>query len=68
MPNCPNCNNPYTPGDEACPYCGFVFPFSTDVFGPGTILQGRYKMNELAHAGGMGYVYYGNDTKLQTDF
>ncbi len=65
MPNCPNCNNPYTPGDEACPYCGFVFPFSTDVLGPGTILQGRYKMNELAHAGGMGYVYFGNDTKLR---
>lgn len=64
MPDCPNCNNPYTPGDEACPYCGFVFPFSTDVLAPGTILQGRYKVNELAHAGGMGYVYFGNDTKL----
>jgi serine/threonine protein kinase len=64
MSTCPNCNNPYTPGDEVCQYCGFVFPFSTDVFTPGTVLQGRYKINELGHAGGMGYVYFSNDTKL----
>ena len=64
MSTCPNCEKPYTPGDEVCQYCGFVFPFSTDVQAPGSILQGRYKINELAHAGGMGYVYFGNDTKL----
>ena len=64
MHNCPNCGNSFTPGDEICQYCGFVFPFSTDIMNAGTILQERYKIEELTHSGGMGYVYPARDTKL----
>jgi len=64
MPNCPNCGKPYNPGDEVCPDCGLVFPFATEVLAPGTILQGRYEIQELTHTGGMGYIYLAKDKKL----
>ncbi len=64
MSDCPNCGKLYTLGDEACQYCGYVFPFSTDIVASGTILQGRYKTEELAHSGGMGYIYLARNTKL----
>ena len=64
MSTCPNCGQSYTAGDEICKYCGYVFPFSTDVLEPGTILQARYKIEELTHSGGMGYVYPAKDIKL----
>jgi len=64
MPNCPNCGNEYNPGDEVCPDCGLVFPFTTDVLAPGTVLQSRYEIQELSHTGGMGYIYLAKDKKL----
>jgi len=64
MANCPNCGKSYNQGDEVCQYCGLVFPFSTDVMAPGTILQGRYEIQELSHTGGMGYIYLAKDKKL----
>ena len=64
MSTCPNCNQPYTPGDEVCQYCGFVFPFSTDVLEPGVLMQSRYKIDGLTHSGGMGNVYPAKDTKF----
>jgi len=64
MPNCPNCGKPYNVGDEVCPDCGLVFPFTTDVLVPGTLLQGRYEIQELSHTGGMGYIYLAKDKKL----
>ncbi len=64
MSTCPNCNQPYTPGDEVCQYCGFVFPFSTDVLEPGVLMQQRYQIEGLTHSGGMGNVYPAKDTKF----
>jgi len=64
MSNCPNCGKPYNAGDEICPDCGFVFPFTADVLTSGTILQGRYVIQELTHTGGMGYIYLAKDKKL----
>jgi len=64
MPNCPNCGKEYNPGDEVCSDCGLVFPFTTDTLAQGTILQGRYEIQELAHSGGMGYIYLAKDKKL----
>jgi serine/threonine protein kinase len=64
MSNCPNCGKEYNPGDEVCPDCGLVFPFTTDTLSPGTILQGRYEIQELSHTGGMGYIYLAKDKKL----
>jgi len=64
MPNCPNCGKEYNPGDEVCPDCGLVFPFTTDVLASGIVLQGRYEIRELSHTGGMGYIYLAKDKKL----
>ncbi len=64
MSNCPNCDKPFTPGDEMCQYCGYVFPFATDIVTTDTILQERYKIEELSHSGGMGHVYPARDIKL----
>jgi len=64
MPNCPNCGKPYNPGDEVCPDCGLVFPFTTDILAPSTVLQARYEIQELTHTGGMGYIYLAKDKKL----
>jgi serine/threonine protein kinase/Tol biopolymer transport system component len=64
MSNCPNCGKEYNPGDEVCSDCGLVFPFTTDVLTPGTVLQGRYEIQELSHTGGMGYIYLAKDKKL----
>ena len=64
MPNCPNCGKPYNPGDEVCPECGLVLPFTTDMLTAGTILQGRYEIQELSHTGGMGYIYLAKDKRL----
>jgi len=64
MPNCPNCGKPYNPGDEVCPDCGLVFPFTTDILAPGTVLQARYEIQGLTHTGGMGYIYLAKDKKL----
>jgi peptide/nickel transport system substrate-binding protein len=61
---CPNCGKPFETGDEACRYCGFVFPFSTAVVSAGTILHSRYEILELIHTGGMGYVYLARDKTL----
>jgi len=54
---CPNCSKPYQVGDEVCGFCGFVFPFSTVILTSGTLLHGRYEIQELIHTGGMDYVY-----------
>lgn len=62
--NCPKCNKPCKPGMQACAYCGFVFPFSTDMLEEGTLLQGRYEIRRLIHSGGMGYVYLAEDKRL----
>jgi len=61
---CPNCNKPYQTGDEICRYCGFVFPFSTVILPSGTVLKGRYEVQQLIHSGGMGYVYLAKDKNL----
>ena len=61
---CPNCGKAYQIGDEVCRYCGLVFPFSTVVMPPGSVLQGRYEIRELIHTGGMGYIYLAKDKKL----
>ncbi len=69
MSICPYCKSPYTPGDVVCRSCGNVFPsFSADIIPMGTILQGRYKIEELTHSGGMGYVYAAKDLKLHERF
>lgn len=62
--SCPNCSKSYQAGDEVCRYCGFVFPFSTTILSSGTVLQGRYEIQELIHTGGMGYVYLAKDKRL----
>jgi len=64
MAHCPNCGKEYNTGDEVCPDCGLVFPFTTDVLAPGTVLQSRYEIQELSHTGGMGYIYLAKDKKL----
>ncbi len=64
MTECKNCGKPYNVGDEVCQNCGYVFPFSTDVLTPGTILQARYEIQELYHSGGMGYIYLAKDKRL----
>jgi len=61
---CPNCGKEYRTGDEACRYCGYVFPFSTVVIASGRTLQGRYEIQELIHTGGMGYIYLAKDKRL----
>jgi serine/threonine protein kinase len=61
---CPKCGKTFQPGDEACRYCGFVFPFSTNLLSPGTVLQNRYELQEMVHTGGMGYVYLAKDKRL----
>ena len=63
-PNCPHCGKEYKPGDEVCQECGLILPFSTDTLTAGTILQGRYEIQELSHIGGMGYIYLAKDKKL----
>jgi len=62
--NCPNCNTPYEFGDETCSNCGFTFPYSTSVLPDGTLLRGKYEVQELVHSGGMGYVYLAKDKNL----
>ena len=64
MSECPNCGKEYSPGDEVCQHCGYMFPFSTDIMTPSTVLQDRYEIQELTHTGGMGYVYLAKDKKL----
>lgn len=64
MSTCPNCNQPYVPGDEVCQYCGFVFPFATDVLESGVLMQSRYQIDGLTHSGGMGNVYPAKDTRF----
>lgn len=44
---------------------GTVSEKSDDVVAEGTVLQNRYEIKGLIHAGGMGYVYAGFDTRLK---
>src|SRR4030043_452394 len=61
---CPNCGKTYQLGDEVCRFCGYVFPFSTIELSRGTVLHGRYEVQELIHTGGVGYVYLARDKTL----
>lgn len=65
MSECPKCNKKYNIGDAMCRYCGFAFPFTTDILPEGKILQDKYEIKKLIHSGGMGYVYLAFDKKLQ---
>lgn len=64
MPKCPQCNEPHNVNDETCPNCGRVLPSFSDTLASGVVLQGRYEIEQLAHSGGMGHVYFAKDLKL----
>ncbi len=61
---CPNCGKPVSPGDSSCANCGFAVPVSSIVLSPGTLLKGRYEIQQFMHAGGMSFVYLARDTNL----
>jgi len=47
-----------------CQHCGYAFPPSAEILALGTILQGRYEIQELSHEGGTSRVYLAKDKRL----
>ena len=58
---CPKCGSAHEQGDAACGSCGFVFASVSAVLSPGTLLHGRYEIDQLISTGGMGHVYLARD-------
>ena len=63
-PNCPNCGKSSKAGDRVCAYCGFLLPSSGEAIAPGTVLQGRYRIERLLHEGDTIYTFLARDERL----
>ena len=64
MPLCPNCNQTYDKGSMTCPHCNTIFSFPSEALIPGTILQGRYEIQQISRSGDIANIYFANDKKL----
>ena len=65
MPKCPHCGNEYKGGEELCAYCGRQLPLDKGDLPVGTLLQGRYEIDQLIKIGGMGIIYYARDKRAE---
>ncbi|MCS7187562.1 MAG: protein kinase [Armatimonadota bacterium] len=61
MQTCPNCKQQNDDTAKFCPFCGEQ---QLGLLGFGTILQNRYRINDLLGCGGFGAVYQSTDIRL----
>ncbi len=47
-----------------CPHCGYTLSNLPEILSPGTLLQGRYEIQEPPHTGETSYIYIAKDKKL----
>ena len=62
---CPSCGTDVPDTSTVCPACGFDAGAEPQPFDPGTILEGRYRIDNEVGRGGMGVVYRGTDLTLK---
>ncbi len=61
---CPACDAIVAQTEPVCPTCGFDRSGGPQPFERGTVLEGRYRIDDEAGRGGMGVVYRGTDLTL----
>src|SRR5262245_43780755 len=61
---CPACGAPLRGPTTFCPACGVALRALTGRLQPAQMLAGRYRIGQLVARGGMGAVYWAEDTRL----
>jgi serine/threonine-protein kinase len=64
MPNCPLCFSKKALNESVCPYCTYNPAWKSFVLSVGTVLQGRYEIQEIRQMGTIESIYLVKDQKL----